>query len=346
MATRDLIPIGAMCILLFSIFGPRPAEAARTDILVLDNDNWITGEILSLESGKLSFKTDNVGTLSVEWKHVAELKSTNSFTVETQRGEVYFGVLSETEKNQLKVVDGDVTVASLDMDSVVSIYWVKESFWSRLDGSLDVGYGYTQQNGSTQFNLNTSVYQRQEHQYIRIDLESLFSTQDDADSTTRNTLEGAYHRRWTGKWFYLGAASVNQNNGLDLDLRTLASGGIGRQLHQTNIARLFFLGGLSYNRELYTFNEDFVDSIEAFGGIEFSYFTFDGLTSQLTTRFIVVPSLTQTGRVRLQFDANYRQNLVGNLYWNLDLFETFDSEPPSGAAKNDFGITTSFGWSF
>ena len=110
MAMRDLTPIGTMCILLFSISGPRPAEAARTDILVLDNENWITGEILSLESGKLSFKTDNIGTLSVEWKHVAELKSTNTFTVETQRGEIYFGVLSETEKYQLKVVDGDVTV--------------------------------------------------------------------------------------------------------------------------------------------------------------------------------------------------------------------------------------------
>ena len=32
---------------------------------------------------------------------------------------------------------------TLDVDSVVSIYRVKDSFWTRLDGSLDVGYGYT-----------------------------------------------------------------------------------------------------------------------------------------------------------------------------------------------------------
>ena len=274
------------------------------------------------------FKTDNIGTLSVEWIHVAELRSTNTFTIETRRGEIYFGTLAETEENRIVVVDDDVAIATLDIDSVVNIYRVKESFWSRLDGSLDIGYGYTQQNGSTQFNLNTSVYERREHRRIQVDYSSLFSTQDDADDTTRNSLAATFYRRFTGKWFYIGLGSVQQNNGLDLDLRTIVGGGFGRQLYQSNAALFSVFGGLDVNRELYTFNEEPVNSAEAIAGVEFSHFTYDGLTNQLTVQFIALPNLTQEGRIRFQLDVNLRQNIIGNLYWSIDLFETYDSEPP------------------
>jgi len=34
--------------------------------------------------------------------------------------------------------------------------------------------------------------------------------------------------------------------------------------------------------------------------------------------------------------------IVHNLFWKLSVYENFDSRPP----KNDFGVTTSFGWKF
>ena len=50
-----LFPIAAV-----SLASPKRSHAARTDILVMDNGDRITGEILSLQLGKLSFKTDNL----------------------------------------------------------------------------------------------------------------------------------------------------------------------------------------------------------------------------------------------------------------------------------------------
>jgi hypothetical protein len=90
-----------------------------------------------------------------------------------------------------------------------------------------------------------------------------------------------------------------------------------------------------------------VSSLEAIGGVEYAHYTFDGLTSDFTTSFLVLPSLTDTGRVRLQWNTNLRQNIVGDLYWNLNLLEEYDSRPPqSDAANNDFSISTSLGWTF
>ena len=43
----------------------------RTDVVTLPNGDRITGEVVSLERGRLEFKTDDAGTLEIEWDNVA-----------------------------------------------------------------------------------------------------------------------------------------------------------------------------------------------------------------------------------------------------------------------------------
>jgi hypothetical protein len=45
-------------------------------------------------------------------------------------------------------------------------------------------------------------------------------------------------------------------------------------------------------------------------------------------------------------NSNFRIELVKDLFWNLNLYENFDSRPPINAKRNDLGVTTSFGWKF
>jgi hypothetical protein len=53
------------------------------------------------------------------------------------------------------------------------------------------------------------------------------------------------------------------------------------------------------------------------------------------------------GRYRLQVNGQARIEILNDLYWSLSVYESFDSEPPSETSRrNDFGITTSIGWSF
>ena len=52
------------------------ALAVRTDVIVLRNGDHITGEVRELQSGRLRYKTDDMGTLYIEWLKVDELSST------------------------------------------------------------------------------------------------------------------------------------------------------------------------------------------------------------------------------------------------------------------------------
>ena len=76
-------------------------------------------------------------------------------------------------------------------------------------------------------------------------------------------------------------------------------------------------------------------------------FRFDDPEVDLTTSVFAVPSLTEFGRYRLEFEARLRYEIFKDLFFAINLFDSFDSRPPiEGLERNDFGITTSIGWSF
>lgn len=66
----------------------------------------------------------------------------------------------------------------------------------------------------------------------------------------------------------------------------------------------------------------------------------------MTTNFFLYPSMTDGGRYRIDFSTNLYLDLWGDLYLRFTFYDNFDSRPPSDTPRNDFGATTSVGWSF
>jgi hypothetical protein len=61
----------------------------------------------------------------------------------------------------------------------------------------------------------------------------------------------------------------------------------------------------------------------------------------------VFPSLTDSGRWRASFDTNFRLEFVEDLFWNLDFYASYDSDPISiEGSTSDYGITSSLGYKF
>ena len=64
-------------------------------------------------------------------------------------------------------------------------------------------------------------------------------------------------------------------------------------------------------------------------------------------RAVVWPSLSESDRVRVEVDIRYRHELTKDFYLGVTLYESFDSEPPTvDAVRNDWGLSTSLGYSF
>ena len=146
--------------------------------------------------------------------------------------------------------------------------------------------------------------------------------------------------------FYLGFGGLSRNTELDLNLRTLVGGGYGRYFVQTNTADWLGGVGLAYSNEHYTGEEQF-NSLEAVFYTTFSIFRYDFPETDIGGTLSLLPSLTKSGRYRAEGDLHAKYEFVDDLYFELRLWGSFDSDPPiAGATKSDYGLVTSLGYSF
>ena len=333
--------------LAFMILGASPVYAEKTDVVVLRNGDRITGEIKELRRGMLKYKTDDMSTIYIEWDKITQITSKHVFEVEMRSGQRIFGSLIETSEKYTVVVQTVMAPVPVDLIQVVGLTPIKASFFSRLDGSLDVGFSYTKANALTTWTGSGEVKYRTKNYSFNLNGSTYYSNQRDADSTSRNNIGFIGRRFFSRRWYILGLAQAEQNEELNLDYRTITGGGAGRGLVQTNRLIFTVFGGVVFTREKYTDESDATRSGEAVGGTTFELFKYDTPKVDLSANFFVIPSLTLLGRVRLNSDAKLRFELFKDFFWAFSYFATYDSQPPTkDTEKSDYGVTTSLGWSF
>ncbi len=116
---------------------------------------------------------------------------------------------------------------------------------------------------------------------------------------------------------------------------------------QTNSSQLRLSAGVNLNRENYTGSDTVSVSGEGVVGGDFLAFHFDSPTLDVNTSLYVYPSVTDPGRIRIQFDSRFSYELLKDFTVALTLDDWFDSRPGSETAqKNDFSVTFSLGWNF
>lgn len=131
-------------LLLLALAGT--ALAQKSDVIVLFNGDRVTGEIKSYSTGRLTVDTDMAGDVSVKWNKIVSISSAKEFEIETPDGRYHYGTLApSTPPGKLDIVSQGKTetVAFLDVVRLSPIY---QTFWRRINGSLDLGFNYTQAN--------------------------------------------------------------------------------------------------------------------------------------------------------------------------------------------------------
>src|SRR5262245_55445559 len=132
--------VGMACLCL--AMTAAPARAAKTDIVVLRNGDRLTCEVDELERGRLTVKTDDMGTIQIEWDKVQSVTAASEFDVDDLVGHRYVGALAAAASGELSITSGSEAQAVRLLD-VARITRIRATFWQRLDGSLDVGASYT-----------------------------------------------------------------------------------------------------------------------------------------------------------------------------------------------------------
>jgi len=320
---------------------------AQTDILIFDNGDRLTGEIKGLERGRLSFETEATDTIQIEWENVAYLTSNQTLRIELGSGARYLGQLERTTAEAVLQVQTSAGRVSLDRETVVEIVPIETTFFDRLEIDIRGGYNFTKANGITQLNVGVDTVYRTEEREFQFGLNSNVSRSDETETAERESLDFLYLRRRPNRWLMGAIANLESNDELGVDRRASVGGGAGRTLRQTNRSRFIWLTGLQFTEERLADATQPENSVEGLGIVSFDWFRFDEPELDISTTLGVFPSLSDHGRVRANLGARVRWEIVEDLFWELGLDHSFDSDPLiSGAEKSDYIVSTSIGWSF
>lgn len=317
----------------------------KTDVVTLGNGDRITGEISSLSRGRLALKTDDAGTINIEWDKIRRVQSTRLFEIETTDGRRLLGSLSSPSDRQIAigVMDNPLT---LPMEDVTRLTAIGASFWSKLEGSINAGFSYTHSAQLAQVTFNQdAIYRRPAFQF-RMASSATITKQENEENDDRASLSAAYVRYRGLRWFIASGGRLESNESLGLVLRSQAGVTAGQRLINTNRAQFEIGGGLVFNNEQGV-NTETTQNLEAVLTAKTSYYTYDSpkTTIDLSTQYY--PSLSQWGRQRIQIDSSFSRELYKDLTLMFSVFYTFDSKPPQeGAARTDVGVVTSLGWTF
>lgn len=321
--------------------------SANTDVVIFDNGDRLTGEVKSLERGRLRFKTAATDTISIEWDDVALLTSDQNIQVETENGDRYLGSLRDGAEAFNIIVSTDSGSVALATSSVVFMTPIEERRIDRVDGDFTAGYNFAKASEVQQFRLGLDFDVRAETREFSFTADAMQSDSEDSESSQRQSLDLQYRRLRPNRWYTGAIVSLDRNDELDLDLRTSIGIGGGRYLRQTNTTMLTLGGGLQLSRENVSSGVDDEDTFEAVLSLNWDWFRYDTPELDLSTTLQIIPNLTESGRVRGEFDISLRWEMFEDLFWELSVYDSYDSDPiVEGAEKNDYGVATSLGWEF
>jgi hypothetical protein len=320
---------------------------AKTDVVIFDNGDRLTGEVKSLERGKLRFKTAATDTISIEWDDVALLSSDQNIQIETQDGVRYLGHLLGGGDEFTVVVNTESGPVSLPTTQVVFMTPIEEKRIDRFDGDLTMGYNFAKASEVQQLRFGVDLDVRTESRIFSLQADAVRSDSEGADSSQRQSLDLTYRRLRANRWYTGAIIGLDRNDELGLDLRTSVGVGGGRYLLQTNSSTLTLGAGLQLSRENLAGDVSDEDTVEAVLSLGWDWFRYDTPELDLSTSLQIIPNLSESGRVRGEFDITLKWEMVEDLFWELSFYDSYDNDPVvEGAEENDYGVATSLGWEF
>src|SRR3954469_17888477 len=104
MPRRFPLVVFPLMMLASTWFAVAGAQAqGRTDVVTLANGDRMTGEVVALERGRLTFKTDDAGTLYFEWDKLTSVVTLRLVEVVTTDDRRFLGSLERAPDRSIVV---------------------------------------------------------------------------------------------------------------------------------------------------------------------------------------------------------------------------------------------------
>jgi putative salt-induced outer membrane protein YdiY len=333
------------------------------DEVIFKNGERLIGEFERLEEGKLIFKSQIAGEITVGIDKVEDIYSVKALEIHLKDGKILKSKTFKSEADHF-TVEGteerkEQTFAMSDL-SAINPPVIPKVRWS---GSISAGF--TSSHGSS-FSENASVngdlVMRTEKHRITIDgryvVERDENDNGDKKTTTENfTIQGKYDYFFTKKFFGYLSERFKKDHIDDLDYRYTSVIGAGYQWSETDMLTFSTYGGPGLLQEKYTSRipdptgekkwakvverkDDFI--LQTGYNLVWEPHDKVNFRSSLTYN----PSIDDFSNYNLTYDAEVRAFITKSLYSSFKFILDYDSTPGEDSASTDTDYILGFGWQF
>lgn len=351
---------------------PPTASTAQPDVLLLKGGEKLTGHLVRAMGSSVTFHSDTLGELSIDWSKIQELHSSQRFLVveknlKLKRGEdtsrIPQGVLSMADQ-KIAVDPGGgqppQTIAIGDAAYVVDESTFRQTLlhtsgpFSGWRGAITAGASLVEatQNsrtftGSAHFIRAMPVESwRPRRNRTSLDLSASYGTLTQPDTPKLKTeiyhAGGEHDEYFTPRVYALGEFALDHNFSQGLDLQQTYGGGLGWTVLQRTRETLDLKGSMNFQKQRFRVaspgqNRD----QDLFGSTFAEHYSLrlpHGIV--IDEQLSANPTWSMTNDYSGAGNASVAMPVYKRLSLSLTTADTFLNDPPPGFKKNSFQFAT------
>lgn len=333
--------IGLVCLLLF-------AQSGQADELVLKNGDRLTGKIVHLVGGKLVFKSDVAGQVTVEVSNIQTFSSADPVTVNLKDKTGFTQKVLSAEAGRF-AVEGteDLKPQQFAVADIVSI----NPPIPKWTGDISVGVTSTHGNTKTEMiSANANATKRTEKDRTTVSADYAKGEQEDPDTGETVTIEDWWRARGKYDYFFSKKAygyldlRYEKDAVAELDRRMIVGVGGGYQWIESDEMNFSTELGLASLYEKFDNQTDSNSELSLQLGYNFDKKLRENI--KFTHDLTYYPAIDKFSDYYLTTTAGIRADFTEQLFLTLKAIFNYDVTPAIGRGSTDTKYFLGFGYRF
>ena len=326
-----------------------PAEAeSPLDEVLLKNGSRILGTVTGIRDGVVSIETDFAGTLSIDSTTVDSMRTQGSLVLQMADGSVIRDQPIVLEKESMLVTSSSGSQTQYGMSDLLL---VNPEPWELGDGYKAFGLvslAMGRQRGNTDTDepdYKLESYWRSLEDRYTLKMSGELDKTNDIKSADNWSILGKYDYFLEGTDYWGVKAGFQQDEFIDLDLRTYAGPYYGRQFYEESIFTLSGELGLSYVIEDFISQEHNQEYIGAAWDLQASS-DYLGGDSILYIDHVGLWNLKDIDNIILDTTLGLSFPLLGNIEGAAEVIFRYDAGAVAGVDKLDetYRLRVGYSW--
>jgi len=321
------------------------------DEIVFKNGDRLTGKIEQVVGGKMVFKSDVAGALTVELSNIQTFDSNTPINVHLSDGTVFSQRILKSGAGQF-AIEGDETLKAQEFE-LATITSINPPERPKEKWSGNVSAGLTSTHGNTRtdaINASVSLGKRTEKDRMQLGADYARGRQEDKDTGEKITTENWWRAK--GKYDYFFSKKLygyldgryEKDSIAELDRRVIVGSGGGYQWIESDDMNFSTELGMASLYEKYDNQTESNSEVSAQVGYYFDKRLAENI--KFINDLTYYPSTEKFSDYFLTSTAEIRAHLTKNMFANFKVIFNYDATPAIGKGGTDTKYLVGVGWSF